>query len=715
MLGVAVFAALIAAFVIANSALDRGARERRRVRRSYPQLLRAMGKLEESDVRIYEIDGIAARARWLPLKWLIGPGLITVTVLLVQTLTGIPPWIPAVIIGLYALRLSAAMWIGLRRAYGDPEGKGDDSEDWWELLGIFAKAIVVAVGILFACQSSRELNSGSWLVGVALSIAAVVAVTYCYVPVTWIERAARRKREVSFATDTGKQAVLFLRSFGDDDFRLFTPVAAIGPRFRFVPGRQRFEEFVAANLTGSGNARFIAIGRPGERMTTLGASRTYWTDETWRDAVTQTAARTQALIVMAGSTVGLDWEMQHLSSSKLLGKALVLLPPGDADGSAARYEFICTALEIPERERLPKELVQYTLTGLRFDQNGAPIHYLGCGREWASYSATITQFMGTISGGLNVRARHTLSEDTKRVRDVTAQARTLLKRGARREARALIKSMLAESRTTRALLSATWFSLAAGDSNTVVLALFAEARDAAPTDDLVQAVGAMLLDNPRAADPDKVFWLLDPDRRPLTAVIASTNTVHMRRGEAAPLLRALVKAEEALEERDFPTAVGHANEARQAALKTGQRAAVARATVVLGGAFLAAGNVTEAESLASEVASMRNLDTLSLGVHVARVRPEDTVDQAYDLLVDVSLAGGDSDRILAALHALREFRVDNSLREQAADAALRLAKQYDHRGDLRRARRWAATARSEYESMGRVLDATEAGNLLRHH
>lgn len=709
MLGIATFAVLIAAFVFTNSTLDRGARERRLVARSYFRLLQTIGDLEKDGVGVFDISDVATKARWLPLRYLIGPGLITVVVLSIQVLTGIPFWIPAIVIGLYAMWLSLGMWLGLRKTYGDPEGEGSASEDKWELLGIIAKATIIAAGILCASLAAAEFDDGSWLAGILWSIAGVVGVTYCYLPVAWLERATRRRREVAFATSTDREATLFLRSFADDDFRLFTPVAAIGPRFRFVPGRQRFEEFVAANLTGT--AAFIAIGRPGERTATLGASRTYWTDETWQDAVTQTAARTRALILMAGRTEGLGWEMQHLSSGKLLGKTLVLFPPGDAEGTVARYEFICAALGIPERQRLPEVVVRNTLTGLRFDENGVPIHYVGCGRDWTSYSATITQFAGTISGGLTVRPRHTLTDDLNHVQEPTVQARILLKEGKRHEARAVIDRMLAQSRTPRTLLSAAWFSLAAGNDDTAALALFAEAREAAPGDGLVNEVGAVLLDNRGAVVPDEIFWLLHPDRRPGPTGASTGRVVELPQREAAPFSRAMVNAEAALEKKDPRAALRHARDARQA-VTSDEPTAVAYATVVIAQSLLDLGNVEEAESSARMVSSMKHAGTLNLGVFARRMHGYDILDRAYELLVDVAEARGDSDPILAALHTLREFRVDNSLQEQAAECAMRLAKQYLRHGDIDLASRWAGTAQSEYEFLGRVLEASEASRLV---
>src|SRR5262249_17876664 len=63
--------------------------------------------------------------------------------------------------------------------------------------------------------------------------------------------------------------VLLLRSFTDD-------VAGIPPNMlipRWFRRRKRLEETIGEQLTGAGP--FVAIGRPGERLPQLGASRLY--------------------------------------------------------------------------------------------------------------------------------------------------------------------------------------------------------------------------------------------------------------------------------------------------------------------------------------------------------------------------------------------------------------------------------------------------------
>ena len=73
-------------------------------------------------------------------------------------------------------------------------------------------------------------------------------------------------------------------------------------------GAPTFEHFVAAELNRIGPV--VAIGRPGEGLQPLGASRDYLADPDWRRAVGMTIADAALVVFILGDSESLLWEFR---------------------------------------------------------------------------------------------------------------------------------------------------------------------------------------------------------------------------------------------------------------------------------------------------------------------------------------------------------------------------------------------------------------------
>src|SRR5262245_9051720 len=117
-----------------------------------------------------------------------------------------------------------------------------------------------------------------------------------------------------------KPPVLLLRSFTDD-------VAGISPNAlipRLVRRRKRLEETIGEQLTGAGP--FVAIGRPGERLPQLGASRLYLGDPEWQAVVESYIARSDLIVMIAGKTHWVQWELANVLKQDRLAALLIVFP-----------------------------------------------------------------------------------------------------------------------------------------------------------------------------------------------------------------------------------------------------------------------------------------------------------------------------------------------------------------------------------------------------
>jgi hypothetical protein len=122
-------------------------------------------------------------------------------------------------------------------------------------------------------------------------------------------------------------------------------------------GRTRLEAAIADEIARLGP--FVAIGRPGEVLPQLGAARAYFSDDEWQAAVADWIARARLIVVIAGTTPWVRWELGEIARAGQVGRLLVLLPPGDADDRRRRLEFVAEALgdttllgQAPESSRI---------------------------------------------------------------------------------------------------------------------------------------------------------------------------------------------------------------------------------------------------------------------------------------------------------------------------------------------------------------------------
>jgi hypothetical protein len=115
-----------------------------------------------------------------------------------------------------------------------------------------------------------------------------------------------------------RQPVLFLRSFADDAIRLWG---------KGVVGKYRgrtIEEAISplAKMIGP----FVGIADPKSRLPLLGAAKTFYPDDTWQTAIARWIDMAQ-MILLAGRTEGIGWEIEHISERAALTKLVILMPP----------------------------------------------------------------------------------------------------------------------------------------------------------------------------------------------------------------------------------------------------------------------------------------------------------------------------------------------------------------------------------------------------
>jgi hypothetical protein len=70
-----------------------------------------------------------------------------------------------------------------------------------------------------------------------------------------------------------------------------------------------------------------------------------FSDEEWQSAVIDWISRARLIVMIAGRTPWVQWELRQIVRAGPLGKLLLLLPPGPAEDRRHRIELICEALD----------------------------------------------------------------------------------------------------------------------------------------------------------------------------------------------------------------------------------------------------------------------------------------------------------------------------------------------------------------------------------
>ena len=229
----------------------------------------------------------------------------------------------------YALPLSDIIAVTDRIA--DQNG-GNRATRRWRSPAVVATFVVGLVAtlcggtlLLFAFPDLTTIGRLSADAGVPL---AALGVPLFLGGATLLRRAERIMQPTARETliEDQRPPILYLRSFLDDDAVL--PEAGNGLRGEVETHAAGFEVMLAGQLRRFGP--LIAIGKPGEGLSRLGASRSYFQDDEWQGAIRGWMDEARLIAVMVGFTHGVHWEIGQLLERGHLGKVVFIFPPRGA-------------------------------------------------------------------------------------------------------------------------------------------------------------------------------------------------------------------------------------------------------------------------------------------------------------------------------------------------------------------------------------------------
>jgi len=162
-------------------------------------------------------------------------------------------------------------------------------------------------------------------------------ITIGALPAVWLFRTGIRRLRVdanSALRIDRRSPTLLLRSFADDNRSIWPSGLVRMVQLR----RMRLEEAISITLAQRGP--FIGIGAPGEELPQLGAHRAYFADDEWQQAIRDWLERSDLVILVAGLTPWVQWELRTILGENRVGKLIVVLPPDAPGGIEARHRLV---------------------------------------------------------------------------------------------------------------------------------------------------------------------------------------------------------------------------------------------------------------------------------------------------------------------------------------------------------------------------------------
>jgi len=162
----------------------------------------------------------------------------------------------------------------------------------------------------------------------------------------------------SIASDR-RDPILLLRSFSDDSKKLDKGEggpAILASYFTFSKwSGDTFEEAITTPLKELGPV--IALARPGEKLSPLGAARVEVSNERWQIEVQQWIETARVVVMILGDTAGLGWEIRQLVETGNLAKAVIVIPALSPELLAARWSATRRAASTePSVSNLPESI-----------------------------------------------------------------------------------------------------------------------------------------------------------------------------------------------------------------------------------------------------------------------------------------------------------------------------------------------------------------------
>jgi len=232
---------------------------------------------------------------------------------------------------------SESSYVSIIRTISDFKRRGPTGEYFRSgrkpLLGIFLAALSGAMLVVVPALAS-------WVL-INLPVSPWVTVLAAFIPCIIMARYVLRTaltllapEAISSVRNDPRPPILLLRSFDDDSATILPKHAWL----RSLRQKLRLEEAAANELQAFGP--FVAVGKPGEKLPQLGASRAYLSDDDWQNQVTDWMKISRFIVFVPGTTKWVAWEVQQALNLGFTGKLIFIFPKEPISRRRERLQFL---------------------------------------------------------------------------------------------------------------------------------------------------------------------------------------------------------------------------------------------------------------------------------------------------------------------------------------------------------------------------------------
>jgi len=211
----------------------------------------------------------------------------------------------------------------------DPFKDGGGSKFWWRglrqrllivpllfvaIAGPLLMSICMGVGILGALLTAPEEHRQKWFM---VGLLVVIKILWSRSRENYrLYRRSNLRSAYDAVRADPRPPVLYLRDFATDRIRRWTNPF----------GRSTFEELLASSINWR-LGPFIAIGDPGDEVSSFGAAKVYATDGTWKTTLNRYLRKAGCVLLVEGESGGLRHEIETVAEDKDRFRVFVATPP----------------------------------------------------------------------------------------------------------------------------------------------------------------------------------------------------------------------------------------------------------------------------------------------------------------------------------------------------------------------------------------------------
>ena len=189
-----------------------------------------------------------------------------------------------------------------------------------------------------------------------------------------------------------RRPLLLVRSFADDNLILEPKFEYFGSLFR---KRLTLEEFLVSHLLTLGPV--VAIGKPHEGLSPLGAAREYVFGPGWQERVSAVLDECSWVVSILGGTEGLMWEYEQIIRRGIADRMMLVIPPETPQVIRQRWDILRTAFPPAQHVDLAMEPMTGVPLCVLFPKGAVPVLFCSKYQNETAYSVVLAMLLARVT------------------------------------------------------------------------------------------------------------------------------------------------------------------------------------------------------------------------------------------------------------------------------------------------------------------------------